>query len=272
MTNILLAVKGDSFAIPTLEFAAYLAALNHSRLTALILEAEPAEHAASGASAQQAAKHGQHAPVAAATISKQEDALQRACADRGIAVRIRYGGNSPLAAVIKESRFADVVVLDASTSFRSNYEGTPTDFVKDVLKDAECPVVIAPEVFEPIQEVVFTYDGSASSVFAMKQFTYLFPELDEMKVTVLHIDEDRHWDDEEKKELGSWLQNHYSAIGFDSKTGDTTYELLASLFLRRNVFIVMGAYGRSAVSRFFRHSEADLLLKTISRPVFIAHH
>ena len=146
-----------------------------------------------------------------------------------------------------------------------------THFVKDVLKDAECPVVVAPEVFEPIQEVVFTYDGSASSVFAMKQFTYLFPELDEMKVTVLHIDEDRHWDDEEKKELGSWLQNHYSAIGFDSKTGDTTYELLASLFLRRNVFIVMGAYGRNTISKLFKRIHADAVLKISTNPVFISH-
>ncbi len=272
MTNILLAVKGDSFSIPALEFAAYLAALNHSRLTALILEGESEHDIVPGAAAGRQASATGGTTVAAATISKQEEALQRACSDRGIAVKIRYGGQSPLAAILKESRYADLVVLEASTSFRKNYEGTPTDFVKDVLKDAECPVVIAPEVFEPIEEIVFTYDGSASSVFAMKQFTYLFPELDEMKVTVLHIDEDRHWDDEEKRELGSWLQNHYSSVGFDSKSGDTTYELLASLFLRRNVFIVMGAYGRNAVSRFFRHSEADLLLKTISRPIFIAHH
>jgi nucleotide-binding universal stress UspA family protein len=33
----------------------------------------------------------------------------------------------------------------------------------------------------------------------------------------------------------------------------------------------MGAYGRTSVSRFFSHSHADILLKTISQPLFISH-
>ncbi|HEX2630437.1 MAG TPA: universal stress protein, partial [Chitinophagaceae bacterium] len=178
----------------------------------------------------------------------------------------------PADEVVEESRYADILIIDAATSFRKNFEGTPTDFVKDVLKDSECPVIIAPENFEGVNEIIFTYDGSASSVFAMKQFTYLFPQLDDKKVTVLHVEDGEQWSETERKHLGAWLQNHYSSIGFDTKSGDATYEMLAYLFLRHNIFIVMGAYGRNALSRYFKHSHADILMRTITQPIFIAHH
>ena len=140
------------------------------------------------------------------------------------------------------------------------------------MEDSECPVIIAPEKFDAIDEIIFTYDGSASCVFAMKQFTYLFPELADKKVTIFHVNENGTWPDDEKKQLTSWVQNHFSAVGFDSRNGDPTYELLAYLFLKKNIFIVMGAYGRSAFSRYFKHSTADILMKTITQPIFIAHH
>jgi nucleotide-binding universal stress UspA family protein len=35
---------------------------------------------------------------------------------------------------------------------------------------------------------------------------------------------------------------------------------------------VMGAFGRSMLSGFFKHSTAELIIKTVNLPVFVAHH
>jgi len=43
------------------------------------------------------------------------------------------------------------------------------------------------------------------------------------------------------------------------------------LFKRKNMFLVMGAYGRNALSQFFKRSHADLLIETVTQPIFIAH-
>ncbi len=43
------------------------------------------------------------------------------------------------------------------------------------------------------------------------------------------------------------------------------------LFKRKNIFIVMGAYGRDALSTFFKKSTAESLIKIITQPVFISH-
>ena len=78
--------------------------------------------------------------------------------------------------IISKSRFADVVILNAATCMTVYDENFPSFFVKNILNNAECPVIISPEIFNGIDNIVFCYDGSKSSVFAMKQFTYLFPE------------------------------------------------------------------------------------------------
>jgi hypothetical protein len=58
---------------------------------------------------------------------------------------------------------------------------------------------------------------------------------------------------------------------FEALKGETGTKLFDFLFKRKNMFLVMGAYGRNALSQFFKRSHADLLIKTVSQPIFIAH-
>jgi nucleotide-binding universal stress UspA family protein len=133
-------------------------------------------------------------------------------------------------------------------------------------------VIIAPENFEDLQEIVFTYDGSRSAAFAIKQFAYLFPQLSEKRAIILQINEAGEWDEQEKYRFGEWLQNRYSAIGFQALQGNTDDRLFDYLFKRKNSMVVMGAYGRNAISRFFKKSHADRIIKTTTIPVFISHY
>jgi len=60
-----------------------------------------------------------------------------------------------------------------------------------VIGSAQCPVVIAPSANTVVDEIVFCYDGSPSSLFAMKQFTYLLPELTDTKGTIVQVKKER---------------------------------------------------------------------------------
>jgi nucleotide-binding universal stress UspA family protein len=40
----------------------------------------------------------------------------------------------------------------------------------------------------------------------------------------------------------------------------------------QNSLVVLGAYRRSTVSRWFRESMADILMKEVKLPLFIAHN
>lgn len=173
--------------------------------------------------------------------------------------------------LVAESRFADMIIVDPATGFNRKTEEIPTPFVRELLSRAECPVLIAAAGQDPIEEIVFCYDGGASAFFAMKQLVSLFPSLDEVKATIVEVSKDSAISPQEKKRLKEWLSGHYNYSDFVLLQGNAKDELFNFLLRKKNILLVMGAYGRNAVSRFFRQSQADLFINNLPFPVFITH-
>lgn len=173
--------------------------------------------------------------------------------------------------VILESRFADLLIISAESSFSTDIEIIPSDLVTLILKKAECPVIIAPLTFNHINEIVFTYDGSASSVYAIKQFTHLFPQFRDVKTIFLEVNNSLTTEIDHKEKILEYLKAHYSFTGFHVLKGIPENQLFSYFLNKKNVFIVMGAFGKKIVPSIFYRSTATLLLKTTSLPVFISH-
>lgn len=234
------------------DFACFLAELTRSELTAISLESNPGE------------------PVLAECAA--EAGIESACRNRGIRIRVLHDAGDPLSVVLSESRFTDMLVVDQSISINNGNAVLPGHFIKEVLTKSECPVVIAPHHFYGIDEILFAWDGSAAASFAIKQFSYLFPGLSDLKLTIMQVSNELPATVVEKRKLLDFLQMHYSFIGFRVLEGKANEELQKFLQEKKNVFVVMGAYGRRSQSGPFRHSTADLLLQTVNLPVFIAHN
>jgi nucleotide-binding universal stress UspA family protein len=279
MEKILLAIDAVNPDTSAMDFACYLGRLTKSKVTGIFLENLVAEEKPVWKKAygttyldweadEQSEEHKDKQQI----IDKNIAMFKQACENRSVQCKIHRDRGAPAEEIISESRYADLLILDAATSFNKRFEGVPTEFVKDVLKNAECPVFIAPESFEAVNEIIFAYDGSRSAAFAIKQFTYLLPEFKDKKATVFQANEHGVWADQDKYKLNEWLQTHYSSVSFEAIKDDSNEKLFSHLFGKRNVIIVMGAYGRTGLSRFFKHSRADLLISTIIQPFFIAHH
>ena len=204
-------------------------------------------------------------------IDQNIEYFKAGCINREVNYQLHRNRGVPFNELVEESRFADLMVLDAEISFKKDYEGMPSTFAKDVLKNSYCPVIIAPDNFDAIDEIVFTYDGSHSSLFAIKQFTYLFPQLYNKKVSILQMSEKGEWHNPDKLKLKEWLKEHYTDLHFESIRGSNDIDLFEHLFQRKNMFLVMGAYSRNTLSQFFKRSHADILIKTMMQPIFIAH-
>src|SRR6202041_341215 len=97
-----------------------------------------------------------------------------ACLFREVPARVHRDRGVPVSDILLESRFSDLIVVDPETSFRNMEKAFPGRFIRDVLLAAECPILVSPYSFDSLDEVVFAYNGTSSSVFAIKQFTYLF--------------------------------------------------------------------------------------------------
>jgi nucleotide-binding universal stress UspA family protein len=283
MEKILLAVDAGSLNMNAIDFACYITKLNHSRLTGLFLEGLlPAERIY----ASESAHPGPDGVVGKKAIEEEGAAdaeyraddpeenirkFREACVCRETLSAVHRDRGVGLSEVIEESRFADLLIIDPETFLSRRDRSAPGRFVKDVLIESECPVLIAPYRYEPVEEIYFAYQDSSSSLFAIKQFTYLFPGLANKKCVLINVRPDGGDVIEEQYKMKEWLKNHYENVEFVILKGEASDELFAHLMGRKNGLVVMGSYGRSIFSRFFRPSHSRLVIKTLNLPVFIAH-
>jgi nucleotide-binding universal stress UspA family protein len=289
MEKILLALDAQQLNTNTIDFACYIAKLTHSKLTGLFLENilqddlthvpgvsiptcvnRPGSVPASAPDPAGSLVEQEYQP--ADPVSQNIRRFKESCVCRETSSLIHRDRGIPLSEVLEESRFADLIIVDPVTSFSRTDRDVPSRFVKDVLLDSECPVLMAPYSFDAIEKVIFMYDGAASSVFAIKQFTYLFPALSDKKAIVVNVRNTETNAIEQQFKMKEWLKAHYQEVEFVVLKGDPSDEIFGYLIEKKNAMVVMGAFGRPMLSRFFKPSHAQLIVKTINLPVFIAHH
>lgn len=274
MEKILVAMDALKPDKPTVEFASYLARLTKSKLVGIFLENKVSRPASVLEGLNENifvdAEYEPSAEEKNVLTEKNIQLFREKCTLEEVPCRIHRDRGVSLSELIAESRFADLIIISAGFSFGKGEHRS--DFRRSFLRKTECPVIIAPESFEGINEIIFTYDGSESAVFAIKQFTYLFPQFSSRKATIVRVSESGTWDDPEKHQLNEWLKDHYSQLQFVVLSGEPGGALFDFLLKKTDVFLVMGAYGRSTFSRFFRQSSAELIIRALSRAVFITHH
>lgn len=275
MKKILYITDAVKLNIQRLDFACFLCNLTDSKLTGIFLENREHE-ARSPAFIRELAISGE----TSGTTEQLKETLGRehirefrnACELRGVNCVIHRDAGAPLREVISESRYADMLVIDSSTSFTESRECPPTKFVEEVLASAECPVVLPPDSFDGIDEIIFTYDGSPSSIFAIKQFTYLFPEMEDRKAIIFDVVPPGKKIGKSQHMLQEWLNTHYGRNEILIREDERTRaQILEYLLGRKNAFVVMGAFGRGLISAMLSPSHADPVVKIISLPIFITH-
>lgn len=278
MEKILLALDPQNMNMSAIDFACYISRLTHSRLTGVFLEDvlsgnRPISQTMQGSPYPNSISMTK--PAEEEKTSVTADSIRHfklSCDCRGVATLVHRDRGVPSAEISEESRFADLIIVDADTSFTRSNEPPPGRFVKDVLVDSECPVIIAPYSFYGLDDIYFFYNGTRSSVFAIKQFTYLFPELKEKKVTVVSASKNGEETLAEQFKMKEWMKNHYTDVEYVLLNGDPSDELFGYLIEKKNGIVVMGAYGRGMLSRFFKPSHARLIVKSINLPIFISHY
>ena len=198
--------------------------------------------------------------------------FKRACEEKGVHHKIHLDKGVPLQELLSETAFSDLIILDSHTSFFSLGDESLSPFLKDFLADSHCPVLIVPHHYTLFDKVVLCYDGSPSSLYAIKMFSYLFSELDDLKTTVVSVNEKSSNHLKEGSNLKDLVRAHYKDAQYEVLKGDAEKELLD--YLKRtgeNSIVVMGAYGRSSISRLFHQSLSNKVIQEINVPVFITH-
>lgn len=173
-----------------------------------------------------------------------------------------------LAELVQETRFADLLILSSELFYENIDKDQPNDYLKRVLHDSECPVLLVPEVFTEPGSVLLSYDGKASSVYAIKQFAYLFPECCNMGSMLFHSNGAEIPQATRLKEL---VERHYDPIDIEQLNEEDSAALHNWMLDNRNAILVSGAFGRNELSSLFRKSYITDIIRAHRVPVFIAH-
>lgn len=170
----------------------------------------------------------------------------------------------------KETRFSDLAILGSERLFLNMGIGKPNEYLRDALHAAECPVVVVPEKFDYPKSIILTYDGTESSVYAIKQFAYLFPELCENKTVLVKAGTDNNNLPSEQN-IRELVECHFPNIEFLELNIDPKRYFSTWVSEINKPIVVSGAFSRSTFSELFRKSFVSGVIKDHSLPVFIAH-
>jgi hypothetical protein len=205
-------------------------------------------------------------------LQRNKDRFCKLCQSEGIAYQVREETAGMTGSILqKETRFADVLLLDSSHFYEYMGTGASNPSIQDTLYGAECPVIVVPEnAALPVQNIL-AYDGSASSVYAMKQYAYLFPELSHNKTLLIHFSSKKGEAIPEVEKLQELLWQHYPDLTFMNLNMQPGDQLDEHPGLEKRAIIVCGSYSRPLLSRLFKKSFAAPLIDQHEFPLFIAH-
>lgn len=253
MKRIVAVVDAVHFRETQLDAFQYIAGLMKGRLKVLLLENEASRAVPAGYETDDLPK------------------LQLQCSERGIDAELQRGRGIALKEVVRESRFADLLLIDRETTLNNLFAADVPGFIKDVPADAQCPVLVLPEETGLFREVVFTYNGSYSSVYAIREFMQLFPGMSGKKATVIYVPEKGIPIIPNEKLLKEYLNLYFNDVTCLVLNGLPDAEIRRFLQGKKDCVAVMGAYGRNTFSRFFNPGNARNMLRMLSVPVFITH-
>lgn len=209
-----------------------------------------------------------------ATRSAAADDFEKACQQEGLEYNIHHDRKIAIQELKHESIYADLLIIDSKETLTHYPEKLPTRFIRDILGDAQCPVLIVPQKYRPIKKVILLYDGEPSSVHAIKMFSYLLPHLKELDTEVISVNptaSSLHMPD--NKLMKEFMKRHYPKAKYTVMKGMAEAKIVKYLKQQPgSSMVVLGAYRRGTVSRWFKESMADVLMKEVQSPLFIAHN
>lgn len=279
MKKFVAAFDSLSFSDGTMEYAIHLATHCRAYLVGVFLE-DFTRHSYGLAELSQYS--GEDFDTQIDILDTKDDQLRdeniekfkEACRNSGLSFAVHRDRNIALQELLQESIYADLLIIRNTETMTRYKEEAPTRFLRDLLNEVQCPVMVVPEDFRPFEKTVILYDGDPSSVHAAKTYSYLldgFYDTDVEVVTAKVPDEENYIPN--ARLIKEFSQRHFPQATYVVLKGHAEDAIGAYLMRNReSSLVVLGAYQRSRLSRFFRPSMADYLMRHLAVPLLIAHN
>ena len=205
------------------------------------------------------------------TVAGNGARIKRYCGEHDIDCRVHADKFDPAPGEIgQEMRFADLLLLSSTHFFEAIDKRQPNVYMREVLHQAECPVLLVPENPKLPGEFILAYDGSAASVHAIRQFAYLFPEFSRVKTTLVCISEKEDPCIPNEGFIREFCERHYKnfrMLRLGMRT-DMFYD--AWIGMMDSPWLISGGCGRTDWSQLVHHRFMNRFIQGHRVPLFVA--
>jgi hypothetical protein len=170
----------------------------------------------------------------------------------------------------RETRFADVMVMSGNSFYPQAESSNHSKYMRQAFHRAECPVLVVPDNFTFPRSILLAYDGSSSSVYSIKQFAQIFPELCNRKALLVFVCNEGN-DLPHKTEIEELARLHFHDLQIKRIDSDAEEYFNKTIVNCTNEILVTGSYGRSWLSELFKKSTVEKIIMRNQVAVFIAH-
>jgi nucleotide-binding universal stress UspA family protein len=277
MKKIIAAIDGLKYSTSTVQYAIELARQNDAHLVGVFLD-DFTYH--SYKIYELVGNYGVSVEKQALFEKKDSDMRHRSveqfkdsCQQAGVNFSFHYDRNIAIQELLHESIYADLLVIYARETLTHYAETKPTRFIRELLSQVQCPVLVVPETYIPIEKILLLYDGEPTSVTAIRSFSYLLPSLKQVETEVLSVNSPKqtlHIPD--NRLMKEFMKRHFPDAVYTVVKGNPEVEILKHLKAENKIqLVVVGGYSRGTISRWLRASMADVLMHEVNVPLFISH-
>jgi len=272
MKKIILAFDGTHFSEGAFEFARQLNKISPILLTGVFLpQSEIAVlwgYADAPVGPLIPVMDSENSMLVRENITRFEDL----CRQHGIQYRVHKDFHDFVLPELKrESTFADLIIL-GSEVFYENIAIRDSDvYMQEALHDVACPVILVPEKFDFPKNIILAYDGKKDSIFAIKQFAYLFPELCKLPTTLVYAGKEGEEDIPHGEMMVELAGMYFSHLTINKLNMKPRKHFATWMLEKEACLLVAGSFGRSGLSQALKESFVKEIISDHKLPVFVAH-
>jgi len=269
MKKLLLIFNGNTFSESTFDFISKQYPLKSALLTAVFMS--PVDYSIVWGYPLPLGGYADTESENADTIAENIACFETLCRENEIEYKVHKEEEGSIADIIKkETRFADLLIISGSLFYNDADSEEPGYYMRHTLHEAECPVIILPDHYECPVSNILAYDGSADSVYAIKQFAYLFPEWCNRKTYLVYANA-KNKDIPDRELIEELARRHFPYLSMDKLEFDPDKYFNTWVTDKENAIIVTGAYERSYLSELVKKSFIAETIEDHRFPIFIAH-
>jgi nucleotide-binding universal stress UspA family protein len=194
--------------------------------------------------------------------------FNRSCEEAGVPGTLAIASGKASSLICARSRWTDMVILSLEHPPPPKVLGRLGSGFRSILRRCAGPVLAVPGQVSPLSHALLAYDGSPKAEEALFVATYLVGRW-HISLTVVTVSKSTRAAGETQAPAQAYLTRHGIQAKFVQGDGPVAPRILKAAQDNRSDFIIMGGYGRRAVTEVTLGSVVGEALRTSRQPILI---